>query len=117
MVVVFWGTWCGPCMGLVPHEKALVKRFKDRPFALLGVNSDSDRQKLQATMEREGITWPSWWDGGKIGGPIAGRWDVRGWPTIIVLDGKGAIRNMHFPHNAHKELADAVDSILKEMTP
>lgn len=33
VVLVFWGTWCSPCMGLVPHEKALVERFRDRPFA------------------------------------------------------------------------------------
>jgi thiol-disulfide isomerase/thioredoxin len=116
VVLVFWGTWCGPCMGLVPHEKALVERFKDRPFALLGINSDSDRAKLRATMEKEGITWRSWWDGGKIGGPIAARWDVKVWPTIVVLDEKGVIRYKHVRHTAHEELADAVDSLLNAMT-
>jgi peroxiredoxin len=117
VVLVFWGTWCGPCMGLVPHEKALVERLKDRPFALLGINSDADREMLQAAMEKEGITWRSWWDGGKIGGPIAARWDVKLWPTIFVVDENGLIRYKNFPHHAHKELADAVDSLLKEMTP
>lgn len=115
VVIVFWGTWCGPCRGLIPHEKALVERFKDRPFALLGVNSDSDREKLQATMEKQGITWRSWWDGGKIGGPIARRWDVAGWPTIIVVDDRGVIRYKNFPHYAHKELADAIDHLLSAM--
>jgi thiol-disulfide isomerase/thioredoxin len=116
VVLVFWGTWCGPCMGLVPHEKALVERFKGRPFALLGINSDSDRAKLRATMEKEGIDWRSWWDGGKIGGPIAARWDVKVWPTIVVLDEKGVIRYKHVRHTAHEELADAVDSLLNAMT-
>jgi thiol-disulfide isomerase/thioredoxin len=116
MVLVFWGTWCGPCMGLIPHEKALVERLKDRPFALLGINSDSDRKDLQAAMEKEGVTWRSWWDGGKIGGPIAARWDVKGWPTIMILDEKGLIRYKNFPHHAHKELGDAVDSLVKSMT-
>jgi AhpC/TSA family len=73
VVLVFWGTWCGPCMGLIPHEKALVERLKDRAFALLGINSDTDREKLQAAIEKEGIAWRSWWDGGNIGGPIAAR--------------------------------------------
>ncbi len=117
VVIVFWRTWCAPCRGLIPHEKALVERFKERPFAFVGVNSDSDRQKLEATIEKEGITWRSWWDGGKIGGPIARRWDVELWPTIVVLDDKGVIGNMHFPHHAHKELSDLVDSLLKEKTP
>ncbi len=115
VVLVFWGTWCGPCMGFVPREKALVQRLKDKPFALLGINSDSDRDKLKAAMEKEGITWRSWWDGGKTGGPIASRWDVHLWPTIIVLDEKGVIRFKHLPHFTPKPLDDAVDSLLSAL--
>jgi len=115
VVLVFWGTWCGPCMGFVPREKALVKRLKDRPFVLLGINSDSDRDKLKTRMEKEGITWRSWWDGGKTGGPIATRWDVHAWPTIIVLDEKGVIRFNRLPHFTPIPLDDAVDTLLKEM--
>jgi peroxiredoxin len=114
VVIVFWGNWCGPCRGLIPHEKALVERFKKRPFALMGINSDSDRQVLQATMEKDGVTWRSWWDGGKVGGPIALRWDVKIWPAIFVLDDKGVIRNTHFPHHAHNELAEVVESLVRD---
>ncbi len=117
VVLVFWGTWCGPCMGFLPSEKALVQRLKNRPFALLGLNSDSDRAKLRAAMEKEGITWWSWWDGGKTGGPIATRWDVHTWPTIIVLDEKGVIRFKHLPHFTPKPLDDAVDSLLSALRP
>ncbi len=117
VVLVFWGTWCGPCMRMVPHEKALVERLKDRPFALLGVNSDIDRVKLKAAIEDKGITWRSWWDGGKAGGPIANRWDVYEWPTVIVLDENGVIRFKRLPHSVPRLLDDAVDSLLKEMRP
>ena len=43
-------------------------------------------------MEREQITWPSWFDGGGTGGPIATLYGVRSWPTVYVLDPKGVIR-------------------------
>jgi thiol-disulfide isomerase/thioredoxin len=115
VVLSFWGTWCGPCMALVPHEKALVKRFKGRPFALLGINSDSDREKLKSALREKGITWQSWWDRGRTGGPISTRWDVHAWPTIIVLDGNGVIRFKGLPHHVPKLLDAAVDSLLKEM--
>ena len=45
VVLVFWGSWCGPCMAAVPHERQLVERFKGRPFVVVGVNSDEDREK------------------------------------------------------------------------
>jgi len=102
-------------MRLVPYEKALVNRLKDRPIALLGINSDSDRGKLKSAMEKDGITWRSWWDGGKTGGPIASRWDVHSWPMIIVLDEKGVIRFKHLPHFTPKRLDDAVDSLLSQL--
>ena len=77
---------------MYPHERSLVKRLTGKPFALLGVNSDSDRAALKKVMKKEGITWRSFWDGGKVGGPIATRWNVHGWPTIYVLDHRGVIR-------------------------
>ncbi|MGZ3415855.1 MAG: hypothetical protein ACXVAT_18715 [Isosphaeraceae bacterium] len=56
----------------------------------------SDRADL--TLGNRKSAWRSWWDGGKTGGPIASRWDVHGWPTIIVLDETGVIRFKHLPH-------------------
>ncbi len=46
-VLVFWGTWCGPCMRLVPREIALNEKYKNRAFALIGVNGGDERQKAQ----------------------------------------------------------------------
>ena len=117
VMLVFWGTWCGPCMGLVPHEKVLVERLKDRPFALLGINSDSDREKLKVATVEKGISWRSWWDGGSLSGPIANRWNVRGWPTIIILDKAGVIRFKGLPHHVMKPVDDAVDSLLEGLAP
>ena len=76
---------------MYPHERSLVKRLAGKPFALLGVNSDRDREALKEVMTKEEITWRSWWDGGSTRGPIAGQFNVSSWPTIYVLDAKGVI--------------------------
>lgn len=80
---------------MYPHERSLVKNLADEPFLLLGVNSDKSPETLRAAMEREQITWPSFFDGGGTDGPIATRWGVRGWPTIYVLDHEGVIRHIN----------------------
>jgi hypothetical protein len=77
---------------MYPHERSLVKRLQGKPFVILGVNSDRDREALKKVMEEEKITWRSWWDGGNTSGPIATKWNVRGWPTMYLIDHKGVIQ-------------------------
>ena len=97
---------------MYPHERSLVKRLADQPFALLGVNSDKDIDALQEVLKKENITWRSFWNGGSTQGPISSAWNVRVWPTIYVLDHKGAIR---FKNVRGEKMDAAVDSLLKEM--
>jgi len=77
---------------MYPHERSLVQTYRDRPFALVGVNSDPDRDAILQTVEEKGLTWRSFWDGGSTHGPIATTWNVTVWPTIYVLDHEGVIR-------------------------
>jgi hypothetical protein len=97
---------------MYPHERSLVKRLESKPFALIGINSDSDREALKKTMEKEQITWRSYWDGGSTSGPIASTWNVQGWPTVYVLDHKGVIRSKHVRGEAMDKV---VDELLKEL--
>jgi hypothetical protein len=97
---------------MYPHERSLVKRLADKPFALVGINSDRDREKLKETLETESITWPSFWNGGNTSGGIAKTWNVHSWPTIYVLDHKGVIR---FKNKRGPALDKAVDKLLEEM--
>jgi len=111
VVLVFWGTWCGPSMSMVPHERALTQWLKGKPFALLGVDSDDNRDQAEAVMRKEQITWSSWFDGGTKG-PVARKWDVHSWPSVFVIDAKGAIR---YKDVRGDELEQAVIALLKEV--
>ena len=96
---------------MIPHEKTLVKRLEDQPFALLGVNSDNEERYRKQRPEM-GVTWPSFFDGGATGGPIASQWGVTGWPTIYVLDAEGKIR---YKGTRGEAMDRAVDTLLVEM--
>jgi hypothetical protein len=97
---------------MYPHERSLVKRLEGQPFVLLGVNSDRDREALKKVMKKQGITWRSFWNGGSTQGPISSAWNVRGWPTIYVLDHKGVIR---YKNVRGERMDEAVDKLLAEM--
>jgi peroxiredoxin len=92
VMISFWATWCGPCMGMVPQERALVSRMKGRPFVLLGVNGDDDLATAKSVSAKEGITWRSFSNGGPHG-PISLQWGVSGWPTVYLIDAQGIIRH------------------------
>ena len=78
---------------MYPHERSLVKKYADRPFTIIGVNSDRDLEKLKKRMKAENITWRSFWCGkAGTGGPIPTKWNVSGWPTIYLIDAEGVIR-------------------------
>lgn len=96
---------------MIPHEKTLVKRLENEPFTLLGINSDSEERYRRERPEM-GVTWPSFFDGGNTGGPIAMQWGVSGWPTIYVLDHTGRIR---FKGVRNEAMDAAVDQLLAEM--
>ena len=109
VVLVFWGTWCGPCMAQVPNERELVERLKGKPFALLGVDCEPNKETARSVMARERMTWPNWYDGAPGEGPIARRYHIRGYPSIFVLDAKGVIRSRGGVYD------EFVDKLLEEM--
>jgi hypothetical protein len=100
---------------MYPHERSLVKKLADKPFALLGVNSDRDRKDLKKVLEKEEITWRSFWNGGSPEGPISTKWNLQGWPTLYVIDAKGVIRAKFLgggPEN-EKKIDERIEEFLK----
>ncbi len=76
---------------MIPRERELVAKLAKKPFVLLGINSDESRSALKRIVKEQRITWPNIYDGPKAG-PIAKKWNVHGWPTIILIDQDGVIR-------------------------
>ena len=96
VLLTFSGNWCGPCRAMYPEERALVERLKGRPFALLSVNTDPDRETLRRSISQGEITWRCWWESG-VEGPICSRWLIEGFPQVYLLDHKGVIQSHEFP--------------------
>jgi peroxiredoxin len=98
VMLSFFGEWCRPCRSLYPHERSLVTKYKDRPFVLLGVNTDEARESLRAAVDEKRITWRCFYDGatdGSAGGPISANWRINGFPTMYLIDATGVIRYKH----------------------
>jgi thiol-disulfide isomerase/thioredoxin len=116
VVLNFWASWCGPCMGMVPCEVRLAERMKGKPFALVGVNGDSIRDNAKRAVEKEKITWRSFWSKEGPEGPIPTTWNIPGWPTVFILDPNGVIRFRFSGYGPITEslLNQQVDQVLEQ---
>ena len=99
-------------MANVPHERSLVQKLEGKPFALLGINLDVNKEALKKVEQDAQINWRSWWDG--RGGKISPKWALRYLPTTYVLDHQGVIR---YKGVRGQQLDEAVDKLLKEVAP
>ncbi len=98
---------------MYPHERSLVKEFSDAPFALIGVNSDKDLEKVRQIVKAKDLSWRSFWNGPKGGrGPISAQWNIRGWPTIVLIDHEGIIR--YTGHTGNDDLLHQLVNEAKE---
>ena len=79
---------------------------------MLGINSDEDREAAKQTLIDERLTWPSWWDQGRIDGPIHTTWQILARPSIHILDAKGVIRYKDIQPEA---IDKAIDELLDEL--
>ena len=96
---------------MLPYERSLVEKYRNRPFALLGVNYDSDILQARALSQAAGVTWRNWPAGGAEFRMPPFYESVTSLPTILVLDAQGVIRHVN-PHGA--ELERAIESLLRE---
>ena len=110
----FWFTHCPHCREFEPHEKALLKSYAGRPFVVLGVNADPDREMLQKTQQEAHLPWRSWWDRPK--GPIAWDWNVQAYPTVYLIDHRGRIRHRSegVPPSELAALREKIEQLVQE---
>jgi thiol-disulfide isomerase/thioredoxin len=108
----FWATWCGPCVGMIPHERELVSKMSGKPFTLLSVSVDEEKATLTEFQGKEKMPWAHWWDGAK--GPVAKMFRVRAYPTLFLIDAKGMVRKKWLGAPKSEELDKAVEELVAE---
>jgi thiol-disulfide isomerase/thioredoxin len=114
VVLDFWFTGCGPCVAMIPHEREMVKKYSGRPFALISVSADEKPADVTEFLKETPMPWAHWHSGMDTG--VAAAWNVRGYPTIYVIDAKGIIRGriVGGGPRAEKRLDELVAAAMKE---
>ena len=53
----FWATWCGPCMGEVPYLLDTYAKYHDKGFEIYGVSLDSSKEAWLNGVAAHKMNW------------------------------------------------------------
>ena len=99
---------------MYPHERSLVEEMKDKPFALIGVNSDQTVERAKQAIEKNKLNWRSFQNqpkGREVA--ISKDWAVQGWPTVVILDRE---MKVHYRGHDGEAATEVAKKLVEQMT-
>ncbi|MFO0951174.1 MAG: TlpA disulfide reductase family protein [Isosphaeraceae bacterium] len=97
VVLDFWNRGCGWCLKAMPEMNAVAARFKGRPVAVLGLNTDAKEEDARFVAEVMDLKYPTLRARG-----VPETYRIKGFPTVVLI---GSRRGR--PGRPRRLLADA----------
>ena len=91
VLLEFWASWCGPCIGEIPNMKKALETFKDRGFEIYSFSVDANIDNWKKAIEKNNITWINVTDSKGLYSTIAAKYGVRAIPKNYLIDRAGVI--------------------------
>jgi len=112
VVLDFWGTWCPPCRASVPELKELTKKYPAEKLVVVSISSDTEEEKWTKFVADNKMDWPQYRDSDKR---IQSLYHVHSFPTYIVIDKDGSIRERISGLNPQFSLRTRINEVLKKI--
>lgn len=94
--VDFWGTWCGPCMGEMPHVKKIKKHFKDKEVVFLYFANRTPKTSWENALKNFELTGPQSFhynlpsDQQQM---LERKFGINSFPTYMIFNKEGELMN------------------------
>ncbi len=112
LVVDFWATWCPPCRESVPELKDLTRKYPTDKLVLISVSVDEDEDAWRDFIGKKHMDWLQYRDSDH---QMVDAFGVHGFPTYLVIDGEGIIRQRITGLNPQQSVVHRLRTTLDEM--
>lgn len=114
VVLDFWTYCCINCMHTLPVLSQLEKKYEGRPVIFIGVHSakffnEEERDNIEQAVRRYEISHPVVVDR-KMS--IWQKYDVTGWPTIVIIDPRGTVVYKQSGEGQNEVIDDTIEVLL-----
>lgn len=82
----FWASWCGPCMGEMPVLKEAYKLYHKKGFEIYGVSFDAKHESWKGAIEKQQMKWVNVSTLERFDNPAANDYAVESIPTNFLID-------------------------------
>jgi thiol-disulfide isomerase/thioredoxin len=89
VLVDFWGTWCVPCLALMPDFKRYHAAYGKEKFEILGIHAKEGVETLDDYLRKNPTPWPNLPD---ANGKLEEAFAVQQYPSIYLFDRQGKLR-------------------------
>lgn len=88
VLLVFWGTWCKPCIDEIPLLKAIRKKYSIDQLEIIAIAYQSPPEKVRQLIKEQQLDWTHIVNNDSI----SLLYQVMGYPEIYLIDTNGNIK-------------------------
>lgn len=115
LYIDIWATWCGPCLGEIPHLKKVEKEFHDADIEFVSISIDElqSRDKWRNMIKKRELGGTQLLADNDWNSDFIQSYGIRGIPRFILLDDKGNIVSADAERPSNPQLTERLQAIVQ----